>query len=271
MHHLKLLAGMAVIFSLTALADSTVVATVGTKSITIDDFNKRFAEVQKQTVNPPSKKLFLEDLVRYEMGVQEAEKMGLEKDPIVAERIREELYKGLVEKELSEKINAIKVSEDEMKEYYKNSPELRTSHILTEIKQNATPAERAAAKKRAEEIYAEVQKSKQPFEKLVKLYSDDISTKDRDGDVGYQSRMTVVPSYYEAAIKLKVGGMSGLIETPYGFHIIKLTGKHLFAESQKRASRAAVFERKRLAIFNDYFEKMKKRYKITTNAEALGK
>lgn len=269
MHLLKLLAATSLLFCVAAIADSTVVATVGAKSITVDEFNKRYAQVQKQTVNPPAKKVFLEDLVRYEMGVQEAEKMGLEKDPIIAERMREELYKGLIEKELSARIDAIAVSEDEMKEYYKNAPEIRTSHILVEVKQNATPAERAIAKKRAEEIYAEVRKSKQPFEKLVKLYSDDISTKDKGGDTGYQSRMTVVPSYYDAALKLSLNAMTGVIETPFGFHIIKLTGKHLFAESQKRASRAAVFEKKRLAIFNDYFDKLKKKYKITTNADIL--
>jgi parvulin-like peptidyl-prolyl isomerase len=185
--------------------------------------------------------------------------------------MREELYKGLIEKELSDKINAIAVSDAEMKDYYQTAPELRTSHILTEVKQGATAAERAAAKKRADEIYSEVQKSKQPFEKLVKLYSDDIATKDKGGDVGFQSRMTVVQSYYDAALRLKLNGVTGVVETPYGFHIIKLTGKHLFSESQKRASRAAVFEKKRLALFNDYFDKLKKRYKISVNTDALNK
>jgi parvulin-like peptidyl-prolyl isomerase len=252
-------------------SDSSVIATVGSKNITVDEFNRRYAEMVKQTNNPPPKKVFLEDLVRYEVGVQEAEKMGLEKDPIIAERMKEELYKGFIEKQLSEKINGITVNEEEMKEIYKTSPEIRTSHILIELKQNATPAERAAAKKRAEEIYAEVRKSKQPFEKLVKLYSDDLTTKNNGGDVGYQSRLTVVPSYYEAVSKLTVGEMTGVVETPFGFHIVKLTGKHTYGESQKRNNRAAVYEKKRLAAFNDFFDKLKKKYKISTNAELIGK
>ena len=254
-----------------AAADSPVVATVGSKQITLEDFNRRYDKVKEKAVNPPPKKVFLEDLIRYEVGLQEAQKRGLEKDPVIAERMREELYKGLIEKDLSEKINAITVSADEMKDYYKTNPELKTSHILIEVKPGANAQERAAAKKRAEDIYAEVKKSKQPFEKLVSLYTDDLATKKLGGDVGFQSRLTVVPSYYDAAIKLKVGAFSDVVETPYGFHIIKLTGKHLYTEADKRQLTGAVFERKRLVIFNDYFDKAKKRYKITVDAEALNK
>ena len=56
-----------------AQSGSQVVATVGSKKITLDEFNRKYKEVTAQVlVNPPSKKTFLEDLVRYEMGVQEA-------------------------------------------------------------------------------------------------------------------------------------------------------------------------------------------------------
>jgi parvulin-like peptidyl-prolyl isomerase len=260
------------LFSSIALAQNqanNVVATVGTKSITLDEFNKRYEEVKKQAANPPPKKLFLEDLVRYELGLQEAQKRNLEKDPVIADRMRQELYKGLIEKDLGEKVSAIKVSESEMRDYYKNNPEIRTSHILIEIKQGATPAERAAARKRAEEIYAEVKKSKRPFEELVALYTDDISTKKNGGDVGFQSRVSLVSSYYDSALKLKVGEISGIVETTYGFHIIKLTAKRSFEEARKSQIRAAIFEQKRLELFNDYFDGIKRRYKVTVNSDNL--
>jgi parvulin-like peptidyl-prolyl isomerase len=258
-----------------ALAQAEVVATVGTKSISVEEFNRRYDEVIKKVANPPTKKTFLEDLIRYEMGVQEAEKRNLSKDPIVAERIRQELYAGLIEKDLKDKLNAITISEDEMKDYYKNNPEIRTSHILTEIKPNANATERAAARKRAEEIYSEVKKSKRPFEELVKLYTDDIATKNMGGDVGYQARLSLIPGfnlapgYYDSSVRLSVGEISNLVETPFGFHIIKLTGRHGYADSNKRIIRAAILEKKKGVIFNDYFEKMKGRYKISVNSEAL--
>jgi len=259
------------LFSFSALAqgNKTVVAKVGSKIITLDELNRRYDEIRRQAINPPPKRVFLEDLVRYEMGVQEAEKRGLAKDPVVAERLRQELYKGLLEKELGDKINAIQVSEDDMRKFYSEYPEIRTSHILIEVKPNATPQERAAAKKRAEEIYSEVRASKRPFEDLVKLYTDDVSTKRTGGDLGFQTKLTLVPAYYEAAERLKVGEISHLVETPYGYHIIKVTGRHKFEEANKRALRAAVFEHKKIALYNDYFAKLKKSYDVSVNLDAV--
>lgn len=259
------------LFALEALAQdqNAVVATVGNKKITRGEFDKRYAEIRKQAINPPPKDKFLEDLVRYEVGVQEAEKRNLSQDPQVAERLRQELYKALVEKDLADKVNGIQISDDEMKAYYKDSPEIRTSHILIELKPNANEQEKAAAKKRAQEILSEVKASKRPFEELVNLYTDDITTKKNGGDVGYQTSLTVVPAYYETALKMKVGDVSGLIETPYGYHIIKVTGRHSFDEANKRQVRAAVFEKKRLAVFNQYFEGLKKKYSINVNQSAL--
>ncbi len=269
MHHMMpVLIG--VFFSIIALgADSGIVATVGSKSITTEEFNRRYEEVKKQSVNPPPKKIFLEDLIRYEIGVQEAEKRNLSKDPVIADRMRQELYKGLIEKDLAEKVAAITVTEQEMRDYYKNNPEIRTSHVLIEIKPDATKEQRGAAKKRADEIYHEVSSSKKPFSDLVNLYTDDISTKKNGGDVGYQTRSSLVPSYYDAAMKLKEGQLSGIVETAYGFHIIKLTGKHSFEDARKTQVRAALFEKKRLAIFNEYFDKVKKNYKVTVNADGM--
>lgn len=258
------------VFCFSAFAQKEVVAIVGNKKITLEDFNKKFSEVKSQTQNPPSKQQFLEDMVRYEVGLQEAEKKGLEKDPIVQDRMRQELYKALLEKELSKKIEAIQVSEAEMQAWYKNNPEVRLSHILVDLKSGATAEQRAEAKKRAEEIYdKEVKGSKRPFEELVKLFSDDPYSKPTGGDMGWQSRLVLPPSLYDAAINTKPGDIRGVIETSLGFHIIKVTGKRTYEQSNKRQIRAAVFEEKRRAEFNEYFNKVKKQYTIKTNPSLL--
>src|SRR5690606_18524249 len=119
--------------------------------------------------------------------------------------------------------------------------------------------------KRATEIYSEVRKSKRPFEELVKLYSDDTLSKQTGGDVGWGNRITWVPSYYDTILRMKVGSISPLVETQFGYHIIKVTGRRSFANANKRTIRAAVFDEKRRETFNDYFEKLKKNYKIKTN------
>ncbi|MBV2169920.1 MAG: peptidylprolyl isomerase [Bdellovibrio sp.] len=268
---MKLFISILLLISATSFAQKSteIVAQVGKKSITLEDFNKKYNEVKSQTINPPTKELFLEDLIRYEVGLQEAEKRGLQKDPVVLERLNQEMYKALLEKELGPQIQKIQVSEKEMQAWYAKNPELRTSHILIEFKPGANPQQIAEAKKRASEIFEEVKSSKRPFEELVKLYSDDALSKQAGGDIGWQSRVTLVPGYYEAAASMKVGEIKGLIESQFGFHIIKLTGRRSFENANKRQIRAAVFDEKRKQLFNDYFDKLKKSYSIKENKSAL--
>lgn len=268
---MKLIIGILMLISVNSFAQKStdIVAQVGKKTITLEEFNKKYNEVKSQTVNPPTKALFLEDLIRYEMGLQEAEKRGLQKDPIVLERLDQEMYKALLEKELGPRIQKIQVSDKEMQAWYAKNPELRTSHILIEYKAGATPTQVAEAQKRATEIYEEVKKSKRPFEELVKLYSDDALSKQAGGDIGWQSRVTLVPGYYEAAAGMKVGEVKGLIESQFGFHIIKLTGRRSFENANKRQIRAAVYDEKRKQIFNEYFEKLKKSYSIKENTSVI--
>lgn len=256
------------IFTFTAHAQ-VIVATVGNKKITLKEFNNKYDEVKKNTINPPEPNLFLEDLIRYEMGLQEAKKKNLDKDPIVRERFNQELYKALLEKQIGSEVAKININEKEMRAYYRQNPELRLSHILIEFKPDANAKEIEDAKKRADEIYAEVQKSKRPFEDLVKLYSDDSLSKNSGGDIQYQSRITIVPPIYEAALKMKVGSVKGIIRTQYGFHIIKLTGKRSYQQANKRQLRAAVFDFKRKKVFDKYFSSLSKKYKVQRNQQAL--
>lgn len=251
------------------LAKDEAVATVGTHKITLEDFNKKYDMVKSRALNPPTKVQFLEDLIRFEVGLQEAEKKNLEKDPIVQQRMKEELYKALLEKELAQKVEQIKVSDKEMEEYYKKNPEIRLSYILIEVKPGATPEQKAEARKRAGEIYDEVKKSKRSFEELVKLYSDDAYTKQTGGDAGWQNRVTVPPMIYDIILPMKVGEIKGLVEVPYGFQIVKVTGRRAFENSNKRTLRAAVFDEKRKDVFNDYFDKVKKNYPIKTNPKLI--
>lgn len=254
-----------------AQKDSDVVATVGTKKITLGEFNKKYKDVVAQVLsNPPSKQVFLEDLVRYELGLQEAKKRGLEKDPIVQDQMNQAMYKGLLEKELGQKVQDSKVSDQEMKTWYAKNPQIRVSTILIEVKPGATESQRAEAKKRALEILAEVKSSKRPFEELVRLYSDDTTTKNIGGDVGWQSRITLNPAYYEAANKLKLNEVtSSLVEVAFGFHIIKLTGKRTFEEAPKREIRMAVFDEKRKVLFDKFFDGIKKNYQINVNTKLV--
>lgn len=268
--HLVTVSGLIIGYTLGSFAQAQVVATVGSKTITLEEFKKRYDEVRRNAYNPPPADLFLEDLVRYEVGVQEAEKQNLQNDPIVKERFRQELYKALVEKAIGNKVSNIKVTEAEMKKYYEKNPNLRTSHILIEFRADATPDQKEAARKRALEILADVKKSKREFGEMARLLSDDVVTKERGGDLDFQNRVTLVPPYYDAALGMKVGEIKGPVETRFGFHIIKLTGRQSYADViDKRPIRTAVFDEKRKVLFDDYFKSLKNKYKIDVNKAAL--
>ena len=244
-------------------------ATVGNAKITPEEFSRKLQEVRDRTSNPPTPEQFLEDQVRFEMGVQEAEKHKLQNDPLVKERFKQVLYNALLEKQIGKRVEDIKISEAEMREYYKKNPEVRVAHILIEIKANAKPEDREIVHKRALEILDEVKKSKRPFDELVRLYTDDLPTKEAGGDIGFQSRVTLVPVLYDTAMGMKVGEVKGLIDTPFGYHIMKLLDRRSFDLADKRQIRASLFDDKRGKIFNDYFDGLKKQYKVEINHEAL--
>jgi parvulin-like peptidyl-prolyl isomerase len=270
----KILIELTILLVLSAfLAPATyaqiIVATVGGKKITLTEFKKKFRDVKQNSINPPKPEVFLEDLIRFEMGVQEAEKLNLRNDPIVQERFKQEMYKALLEKKLGKQVEGIKVNEKEMRLWYKKNPELRLSHILIEFSPTATAAQIKEAKKRANEIYAEVKKSKRPFEELVRLYTDDSLSKNTGGDINYQSRLTIVPPFYETALRMKVGQIKGLVRTQYGYHILKLTGKRSYDQANKRSIRTGVFDFKRKQVFDAYFKKLSGNYKVKRNRPAL--
>jgi len=234
-------------------------------------FDKKYNELKKTVFNPPTEKVFLEDLIKFEVGVQEARKRKLQNDPIVKDKFNQELYKALLEKSLGKNIEKIKVTEGEMRKFYRLNPEVKTSHILIQFKPKSTEKEIAIAKKRADEIYKEVRASKRTFAELVKLYSDDRISKKSGGDIGFQSGISLAPTYYNTAKRLKVGQISKPARTRFGFHIIKLTGTQKYKDANRRQIRAAVFDTKRKTEFNKFFNKLNRRYTIKRNRTEVNK
>ena len=247
------------------------IASVNKKRITFGTFQKEYKKITNETINPPNRNQFLDDLIQFEIGVQEAEKKNISAKFNVQKEINKLLYRWLIERTLGQKIQKIKVSEAEMKAYYSKNPEIRTSHIFVELNPGATQKQKAATKKRAAQIHAAVKKSKRPFEELVKLYTDDSLTRETGGDLGWQSSSIMIPSYYNAAIRQPIGKIAPLVETQYGFHILKLTGKNSYKNARKEYIRLAIFEQKRKKIFDEYFAQLKKRYRITRNLALLPK
>jgi peptidyl-prolyl cis-trans isomerase C len=113
-------------------------------------------------------------------------------------------------------------------EYYKGHPEqfqaperVQASHILVKVEDGAAPEAKAAAKKKIEGIQQKL-KAGGDFGALAAENSD-CPSKERGGDLGFFTKGQMVPEFEAAAFALKPGEVSGIVETKFGFHIIKCT------------------------------------------------
>ena len=120
------------------------------------------------------------------------------------------------------------VSAKEIEEYYSNNPAEFTTpeqrhvlHILI-APNGGDAAAIEAARKKAEAILAEVKRSPGKFGELARKDSDDPVSAAKGGDLGFFTRGKMVKPFDEAVFSLKPGQISDLVQTQYGFHIIKL-------------------------------------------------
>ncbi len=165
--------------------------------------------------------------------------------------------------------------------HYKSDEQRRASHILIQVAPDAKEATREAARKKAEQILAEVRKSPGSFAELAKKYSQDPGSAEKGGDLGYFDRGMMVKPFADAVFSLaKVGDISGVVKSDFGYHIIDLTGiqpghtrtlnevrKELTAELQKqKAARgyAEAAERFSNLVFEqaDSLQAVAQRYKL---------
>lgn len=100
----------------------------------------------------------------------------------------------------------------------------RASHILIKIDPAADDQARAAAKAKAEQILAEVKQAPGNFADLARKYSQDPGSGQQGGDLGAFTREMMVKPFSDAAFQLQSGAISDLVETQFGYHIIRLDG-----------------------------------------------
>ena len=114
----------------------------------------------------------------------------------------------------------------------KRVPQIRVSHILVRFTFDGKP-DTARAKAIIDTVYQKL-KNGADFAKLVHQYSMDQGSVTKNGDIGFISRNQTVRPFDEAAFNLKnVGDISGIVKSPYGYHIIKLTDKHAYPSFDK--------------------------------------
>ncbi len=175
---------------------------------------------------------------REKLPTEEAFKRQLLALGTTADKLRnrfydEAIFKAVIDRELRP---AVKISEQQAKDYYRtnsaqfNLPEraqIRRILILTQspaTRQDLPAAQKLEKKKLAENILTRL-KAGEDFAKLAKVYSDDPRTREAGGLAEPFPRGYMVPAIDKLAFSMALNQVSGLIETPFGYQIIKLVEK----------------------------------------------
>jgi peptidyl-prolyl cis-trans isomerase D len=116
----------------------------------------------------------------------------------------------------------LKTKYEQDKESYRQPEQRHARHILFHVEKGASEAERAAQKKKAEEVLAQAKAKGADFAALAKQHSDDVSNKEQGGDLGFFAAGRMVPAFDAAVFAMQPGEISGPIETDFGYHLIKM-------------------------------------------------
>jgi peptidyl-prolyl cis-trans isomerase C len=133
----------------------------------------------------------------------------------------------LLEKEIYE---TLVVTDEESRSFYDNNPnffqkqeQVRASHILVKVSEDADEEKKAAARQKIEEVQEKV-KSGEDFARLARTYSEGPSST-QGGDLGYFDRRKMVKPFSDAAFRLQPGQVSPIVKTRFGYHIIKVVDR----------------------------------------------
>ena len=155
---------------------------------------------------------------------------------------------------------AKKFYEENLDRYFKKPESVRASHILVGSDEKATPEERKKAKEKAEALLKRV-KAGEDFAAIAKAESSCPSAS-QGGDLGTFGRGQMVPAFEKAAFALKQGETSGVVESEFGYHIIKVT--------EKQEAGAEKFENVKDKIA-DFLKKQKVQKELITYIDELKK
>jgi peptidyl-prolyl cis-trans isomerase C len=127
-------------------------------------------------------------------------------------------------------VTGLAVSDEEAQSYYdgrleqfQEQEQVKASHIIVLVEPDADQATKDTARQKIDDILAKATAG-EDFAELAKEFSEGPS-KDMGGDLGFFGRGQMVPEFEEVAFAMNEGDISGIVETQFGYHIIKLTEK----------------------------------------------
>lgn len=208
----------------------TFIANAQTKSndvlFTINDkpyYTEEFSRVYKKNldlVKDESQKdlnLYLDLFVGYKLKVNKAHKLNLQDGQAYQNELKS--YRTQLAKNY---FNDTKITEALIEEGYNRlQKEIKASHILILVDENALPADTLVAYNKLKDIRNRISKGEK-FEDLAAQLSEDPSAKDNKGDLGYFTAFRMVYPFENAAFTTPKGDVSKIFRTRFGYHILKV-------------------------------------------------
>ena len=167
--------------------------------------------------------------IRKSFPTEEAFKQGIAAQGLTTDQLKAQAKTSIeVAKVIDAEVNSkVAVQDPEVKTFYdqnlerfKQGDTVHAAHILIGIPQNATPEQKTEARTRAAAVLKTV-KAGGDFATLARANSSDSGSAQNGGDLGFFPKGQMTPAFEEAAFKLKPGSTSALVETQFGFHILK--------------------------------------------------
>ncbi|MBD66953.1 MAG: hypothetical protein CME62_17250 [Halobacteriovoraceae bacterium] len=247
-----------------------VVATVNGKKINqstlmmYHEQNLRFVRANRKVTLESS----LNDLINRIIGIESAKKANMDKQPEVKKKMNDVMYHAYISKEITPLLKKIDVKEKDIKAYYNDNPEYRTSQILLRLRAQPTKDEVAEVFEKALNIHNELKKDPEKFTALAQQYGQ-TSTSQAGGDLGYQPATRLSAEYYSAIKGKKVGTIVEPFRSQYGIHIVKITGKKEYKQIDQDLYKKIVYDIKRDEILENYFDKLRAKANVKINKKDL--
>lgn len=164
----------------------------------------------------------------------------------------------------------VTVDDAEVKKYYEDhqsefsTQELRkAAHILIAADPKAAEADKQAARSKAEDILKQVKADPSQFAELAKKHSQDPGSAANGGDLGMFGRGMMVKPFDDAVFKLIVGEVSGLVQSDFGFHIIKLLAIKGGKVQSLSEVKSAIAQKIRMQKANDKYAELAEKFSDT--------
>jgi len=167
--------------------------------------------------------------IKGQFGTEQQFLNALEQRGYTENSLREELERVIaIDNYVGEEVAPhVSVPEEEMLRYYEENikvfwePEtVKASHVLAGVEDPSDEGQKKQALRKIKEVEKKIEKGEE-FEALAREYSDCPSSA-RGGDLGFFKREQMVEPFSNAVFALEEGGVSGIVETKFGYHIIKL-------------------------------------------------